>query len=76
VVAGLAVMIGPASHPAAQSPARTAFEVASVKPSNPGVPGPSGMPVGGRFNASNVTLRELALRAYGLFDSQLDGGPD
>jgi uncharacterized protein (TIGR03435 family) len=34
------------------------------------------MPVGGRFNTSNVTLRELVLRAYDLFDSQLDGGPD
>ena len=76
VVACLAVVLGLASHPAAQSPAGLAFEVASVKPSNPDVPGPSGMPVGGRFNASNLTLRELVLRAYELFDSQLDGGPD
>ncbi|HET9384848.1 MAG TPA: TIGR03435 family protein [Gemmatimonadales bacterium] len=76
VVAGLAVMLGLASNPAAQSPAGPAFEVASVKPSNPDAAGPRGMPVGGRFNASNVTLRELVLRAYELFDSQLDGGPD
>jgi uncharacterized protein (TIGR03435 family) len=76
VVAWLAVMPGPASHLAAQSPAGPAFEVASVKPSNPDVPGPMGMPVGGRFNASNLTLRELVLRAYELHDSQLDGGPD
>lgn len=78
VVAFLAEMLGLASHPAAQSPAGPAFEVASVKPSNPDVPGPrgGGMPVGGRFNASNLTLRELVLRAYELFDSQLDGGPD
>jgi uncharacterized protein (TIGR03435 family) len=34
------------------------------------------MLVGGRFNASNLTLRELVLRAYELFDSQLAGGPD
>lgn len=79
VVACLAVMLGLASHPAAQPPPGPAFEVASVKPSNPDVPGPRGtrgMPVGGRFNAFNLTLRELVLRAYELFDSELDGGPD
>jgi uncharacterized protein (TIGR03435 family) len=76
VVACLAVMLGLASYPAAQSPAGPAFEVASVKPSNSDMPGPRGMPVGGRFNASNLTLRELVLRAYDLSDSQLAGGPD
>ena len=76
VVAWLAVMLGLASHLAAQSPAGPAFEVASVKPSKPDVPGPMGMPVGGRFNASNLTLRELVLRAYDLPDSRLAGGPD
>jgi uncharacterized protein (TIGR03435 family) len=76
VVACLAVMLGLASYPAAQSPAGPAFEVASVKPSNPDMPGPRAMPVGGRFNASNLTLRELVLRAYDLSDSQLAGGPD
>jgi uncharacterized protein (TIGR03435 family) len=76
VVACLAVMLGLAPHLAGQSPVAPAFEVASVKPSNPDVPGPRGMPVGGRFNASDLTLRELVLRAYELFDSQLDGGPD
>lgn len=69
-------MLGLASHPAAQSPAEPAFEVASVKPSNPDAPGPTGAPVGGRFNASNLTLRELVIRAYDLFPSQIDGGPD
>jgi uncharacterized protein (TIGR03435 family) len=34
------------------------------------------MPVGGRYFASNVTLRDLVLRAYDLNDSMLDGGPD
>ena len=76
VVACLAVTLGLAAYPAAQSPAGPAFEVASVKPSNPDLPGPGGMPVGGRFNASNLTLRELILRAYDLSDSQLAGGPD
>jgi uncharacterized protein (TIGR03435 family) len=76
VSVALAVTLGLASRPVAQSPAAPAFEVASVKPSNPDVAGPRGIPVGGRFNASNVTLRELVLRAYELLDSQLDGGPD
>ena len=34
------------------------------------------MPVSGRYFASNVTLRDLVLRAYDLSDSELDGGPD
>ena len=77
VVACLTVMLGLASHPAAQSPAEPAFEVASVKPSNPDAAGPRAMPpVGGRFTASNLTLRELVRRAYGLFDAELVGGPD
>ena len=85
VVACLAVMLALASHPAAQSPAGPAIEVASVKPSNPNAAGPLGgpalptirPPVGGRFTASNVTLRDLVSRAYGFFfDFQIDGGPD
>ena len=76
VVACLAVMFGLASHPAAQSPAAPAFEVASVKASNPEVASPGGMPVGGRFTVSNLTLRQLVLMAYDLPDARLDGGPD
>jgi uncharacterized protein (TIGR03435 family) len=76
VVACLAGMLGLATRSAAQSPVGPAFEVASVKPSNPDAAGPMMPPVGGRFTASNITLRELVLRAYELFDSQLDGGPD
>src|SRR5687767_2337556 len=76
VVACLAVMLGLASHPVAQSPAAPAFEVASVKPSNPDVAVPGGMPVGGRFTVSNRTLRELVLMAYDLPAARLDGGPD
>jgi uncharacterized protein (TIGR03435 family) len=58
----------------AQSPA---FEVASVKPNKSGevralmYPQP-----GGRFTASNVTLRALIIGAYQLQGSQLSGGPD
>jgi uncharacterized protein (TIGR03435 family) len=54
-----------------------AFEVASVKPNKSGdiqalmFPQP-----GGRFTATNVTLRALIIGAYHLQDSQLSGGPD
>ena len=80
-VACLAVILGLASYPAAQSPAGPAFEVASVKPGNPDAAGPLGLPMilapgGGRFTASNATLRDLVLRAYELFDAELVGGPD
>ena len=77
VVAYLAVMLGLAFHPAAQSLAGSTFEVASVKPSNPDAGGlrvPP--PVAGRFTASNVALRDLVRIAYGLFDFQIDGGPE
>jgi uncharacterized protein (TIGR03435 family) len=78
VVACLAGVLGLASPPAAQSPAAPAFEVASVKPSNPDAAPRLMRPVGGgRFIASSVTLRELVNQAYGfLFDFQIDGGPD
>src|SRR5688572_21499573 len=76
VVAALAVLLG-ASHLAAQSVAALAFEVASVKPS---VPNPFGLrvppPVIGRFTALNAQLRDLVSIAYGVFDFQIDGGPD
>jgi uncharacterized protein (TIGR03435 family) len=52
------------------------FEVATVKPGDPGdhrrmfriLPG-------GRFSASNVTVKELIIFAYELKDQQLSGGP-
>jgi uncharacterized protein (TIGR03435 family) len=84
IVTCVAVILGLATHPAAQSPVGPAFEVVSVKPSNPDAVGPFGgpalpmvmPPVGGRFTASNVPLRHLVRIAYELFDFQIDGGPD
>ena len=77
VAACLAGMLGLASHPAAQSPAGQAFEVASVKPSNADAAPRLMRPVGGRFIASSVALRDLVSQAYGFFfDFQIDGGPD
>lgn len=64
-----------------QGSAALAFEVASVKPSNPDPANPlSALPLilpggGGRLTASNTPLKNLVLGAYELQDFQLDGGP-
>ena len=61
--------------------AAPAFEVASVKPSNPSSSGPIGMlPMvmpapNGRLTATNVPLRLLVRMAYGVQDFQVEGGP-
>lgn len=58
-----------------------AFEVASVKPSNPDPSNPlSAFPLilpsgAGRITASNIPLKNLVLSAYELQDFQLSGGP-
>ena len=70
----------PAAPPAALSP-DAAFEVASIKPSNPdpnnplsGVALPLPLP-GGRFTATNTPLRMLIMMAYELQqEAQLVGG--
>jgi uncharacterized protein (TIGR03435 family) len=52
------------------------FEVATIKPGNPGDRRKMfGIMPGGRFSASNVTARELILFAYDLKEQQLSGGP-
>jgi len=61
-----------------------AFEVASVKPSPRPEPNPFGFPVGatirilpgGRFTATQATLRDLIRRAYDVQDVRIVGGPD
>jgi len=60
-----------------QSTAPPAFEVASVKPNNSG----DGRVLfanqpGGRFTATNVTLKLLIRNAYQLQDFQIIGGPN
>jgi uncharacterized protein (TIGR03435 family) len=52
-----------------------AFEVASVRPNNSGDNRISFTYQGGRFNATNVTLRMLIRHSYGVQDSQIAGGP-
>ena len=61
----------------AQAPLNSAFEVASVRPNKTG----DGrimfsLQPGGRFNASNVTLRMLIRQAFNVQEFQIVGGPD
>ena len=61
-----------------------AFEVASVKTSPSPQPNPFGFPIGatirtlpgGRFTASQATLRDLIRRAYDVQDIRISGGPE
>jgi uncharacterized protein (TIGR03435 family) len=75
-IAVVAALLLTASGVLAQVPTLRAFDVASVKPNNSGDfrraigPGP-----GGRFQALNKTLRELATYAYGVSGLQITGGP-
>ena len=76
--------IGGGLNVVAQTPAGPAFEVASVKPSNPN-PDPTNplgaialmLPLpGGRLRATNTPLRMLIMAAYELKqEAQLAGGP-
>ena len=81
----LTQILGLASHPAAQPAAGPRFEVASVKPSDPNAVGPFGKPpalpesrvAGGRYIASNHSLRDLVKVAYDFwFDFRIVVGPD
>ena len=52
------------------------FEAATVKPNQSGQRGSSlPPPIGGRFTATNVSLKDLILYAYHVQDFQLSGGP-
>jgi uncharacterized protein (TIGR03435 family) len=60
----------------AQTPASSSFEVASVKPNTSSeIISSFAFQPGGRFTATNVTLRELIRAAYVIQNAQLDGGP-
>jgi bla regulator protein BlaR1 len=58
--------------PTADSPT---FDVASVKPSDPGAPS-LGRGVPGRFTSQNMTAARMIRQAYDIHDSQIIGGPD
>jgi len=60
----------------AQSADNPTFDVASVKSNHSGdEESASFVQPGGRYTATNVTLRTLVKSAYGLHDSQFVGGP-
>jgi bla regulator protein blaR1 len=88
IAAGTAALAGPVatglinaplSIAQSQSQVRLAFDAASVKPNKSGdtLRAPSMILPGGRFTATNNTLRALILNAYGIFTSPylLSGGP-
>jgi uncharacterized protein (TIGR03435 family) len=59
----------------AQTPAPQ-FEVASIKPNHSASGGMLiGMQPGGRFSATNATVKQLIMIAYGIKPQQLSGGP-
>src|SRR5262245_66662852 len=61
----------------AQAPNVPAFDVASVKPSRSADTESSSMVApGGRYVATNITVRQLIRIAYGLHETQVVGGPD
>jgi uncharacterized protein (TIGR03435 family) len=80
VCLGLAAALASGPIVRAQSAAGQAFEVASVKPSNPNPVGPLGgtpmmLPALGRLTATNITLRMLIMGAYQKQPFQIVGGP-
>src|SRR5687768_15935711 len=53
-----------------------AFDVASIKPSVSTANAAFQITPNGRLTATNISLRALILRAYGIHDSQLIGAPE
>src|SRR5580658_8348759 len=79
-IAGI-VVVGAVSALRAQAPATDAkpstFEVASVKSNRSGDQHITvHVQPGGRFNATNITLRLLIRNAYRVQDFQISGGPN
>jgi uncharacterized protein (TIGR03435 family) len=67
-------LCGIAAFSAAQTTKKAAFETISIKPNDSG-PSSYSVDFGPYFKATNVP-RFLMLQAYGLFESQLVGGPE
>jgi uncharacterized protein (TIGR03435 family) len=59
-----------------QTPARQAFEVASIKPSDPNAHGSSSNTDRRFVTIKNWTLKRLVQRAYDVQDYQVTGGPN
>jgi uncharacterized protein (TIGR03435 family) len=59
----------------AQQPTRPSFEVASVKPSGPDDHLMYRLQPGGRYLATNLTLKSLIANAYAVPEFRISGGP-
>ena len=70
-----AILVVTAELLCAQTPASRSFDVASVKPNQSRDEPASFVTPGGRYVATNATVRMLIKSAYGLHDTQLVGGP-
>lgn len=72
----VAAMAGPIAIGQEKPPKEPAFEVASIKPSEPGSRNVQFMfAPGGRVVAKNINVRMLIQQAYGVRDFQISGGP-
>ena len=66
----------PSAKVAQATPARPAFEVASVRPNTSGSAGiTAGTQPGGRYNAINIPLAQLVQTAYQMHSFQIIGAP-
>ena len=75
-IAGVITGMMVAASLVAQGPMGLSFEVASVKPNKSGDRnGGSFVQPGGRYTATNITLRALLRSAYGVHPAQIAGGP-
>ena len=71
------MLIAALSGAAQQSGGGPKVEVASIKPSEPGLRGWAIVPeAGGKLRTRNTTLKQLVLAAFHLHEAQLAGGPD
>jgi uncharacterized protein (TIGR03435 family) len=69
------IMNAPAGHAQSAKSAPLKFEVASVKPNKSGAHFYAMIMPGGRFTATNNTVRALILNAYEIPPYRLSGGP-
>ena len=76
-VAVLAMLLTSVRSFSDQTTDSPAFEVVSVKPSNPSSDQTASfVQPGGRYTAINMTVRMLVKTAYGIHDNQIVGGPE
>jgi uncharacterized protein (TIGR03435 family) len=70
-----AIPAAPAPPKPMAADASPAFEVATIKPSNPDTPGKAFLVRGRLFSTINTTLSDMVAFAYGVHARQITGGP-